>query len=88
MCHSVEYIYAPSMNAYTQYDTILRQIKDTDRNRLVCVVLGPTAKVLVYDLAQAGYQAWDMGHYFKDYDAYLRKRPRTGEEIAKFYQPD
>ncbi len=88
VCCSVEYIYAPSMNAYTQYDTILRQIKDTDRNRLVCVVLGPTAKALVYDLAQAGYQAWDMGHYFKDYDAYLRKRPRTGEEIAKFYQPD
>ena len=29
------------------------RIKDTDRNRLVCVVLGPTAKVLVYDLAQA-----------------------------------
>ena len=88
VCHSVNYIYAPSMNAYTKYDDILRQILSTDTKRLVCVVLGPTAKILVSDLAKAGYQAWDMGHYFKDYDAYLRKRPRTGEEIAKFYQPD
>lgn len=88
VCHSVHYIYAPSMNAYSQYQAILEKVKATEKERLVCVVLGPTAKVLVYDLAKAGYQAWDMGHYFKDYDAYLRKKPRTGEEIAKFYQPD
>lgn len=88
VCHSVKYIYAPSMNAYSQYDAILKKVAGTDKNRLVCVVLGPAAKALIYDLTQAGYQAWDMGHYFKDYDAYLKKRPRTGEEIAKFYQPD
>ena len=88
VCRSVEYIQAPSMNAYSQYDTILQQVLATDKTRLVCVVLGPTAKVLVYDLVKAGYQAWDMGHYFKDYDAYRRKKPRTAEEIAKFYQPD
>lgn len=88
VCRSVEYVYAPSMNAYAKYDAILQQILTTDKKRLVCVVLGPTAKVLVYDLHQAGYQAWDMGHYFKDYDAYKKQRPRTGEEIARFYQPD
>lgn len=88
VCRSVEYVYAPSMNAYSKYNAILQQVLATDKERLVCVVLGPTAKVLVYDLHQAGYQAWDMGHYFKDYDAYKKQRPRTGEEIAKFYQPD
>ena len=88
VCHSLEYIQAPSMNAYSKYDAILQKVLDTDKSRLVCVILGPTAKVLTYDLAKAGYQAWDMGHYFKDYDAYRKKRPRTGEEIAKFYQPD
>lgn len=88
VCKSVEYIYAPSMNAYSEYDEILKQILRTDKNRLVCIVLGPTAKVLVYDLYKEGYQAWDMGHYFKDYDAYRKKKPRTAEEISKFYQPD
>lgn len=88
VCKSVEYIYAPSMNAYSEYDEILKQILRTDKNRLICVVLGPTAKVLVYDLHKEGYQAWDMGHYFKDYDAYCKKKPRTAEEISKFYQPD
>lgn len=88
VCNSVEYVYAPSMNAYSKYNEILKQVLTTDKNRLVCIVLGPTAKVLTYDLYREGYLAWDMGHYFKDYDAYRRRKPRTGEEIAKFYQPD
>ena len=88
VCRSVEYIYAPSINAFSRYDEILAAALKTDKNRLVCIVLGPTAKVLVYDLHQNGYQAWDMGHYFKDYDSYIRKRPRTEAEIAQFYKPD
>jgi hypothetical protein len=88
ICKSVKFISAPSMNAYSQYKEILKDILHTDRNRLVCIVLGPTAKVLVYDLYKKGYQAWDMGHYFKDYDAYMKKRPRTEAEITQFYKPD
>jgi glycosyltransferase family protein len=88
VCKSVQYIYAPSMNAYSQYKKILKEVLHTKSNRLVCIVLGPTAKVLVYDLYKKGYQAWDMGHYFKDYDAYMKKRPRTQAEITQFYKPD
>lgn len=88
VCNSVDYIYGPSMNAYSQYDKLLEQAKKTDKNRLILVILGPTAKVLVYDLFKAGYTAWDMGHYLKDYDAYKKQRPRTEAEIAQFYKPD
>lgn len=88
VCKSVEFIIAPSMNAYAEYDQLLRDVLKTSKKRLVCIVLGPTAKVLVYDLHKKGYQAWDMGHYFKDYDAYMRKKPRTEAEIAQFYKPD
>ncbi len=87
-CKSVEFVYAPSMNAFSKYNEILESTLKTDKNRLVCIVLGPAAKVLVYDLYKKGYQAWDMGHYFKDYDAYMKKRPRTEAEIAGFYKPD
>lgn len=88
VCQSVEFVYGPSMNAYAQYDNLLERAKKIDKNRLVLVILGPTAKVLVYDLHKAGYTAWDIGHYLKDYDAYKRQRPRTEAEIAQFYKPD
>lgn len=88
VCNSVEYVYGPSMNAYSEYDKLLEQAKKIDKNRLVLAILGPTAKVLVYDLYKAGYTAWDMGHYLKDYDAYKRQRPRTEAEITQFYKPD
>lgn len=87
-CKSVEFVTAPSMNAYADYDRLLREVLKTSKKRLVCIVLGPTAKVLAYDLHRKGYQAWDMGHYFKDYDAYMRREPRTASEIAQFYKPD
>ena len=88
VCKSVEFVTAPSMNAFADYDRLLREVLKTSRKRLVCIVLGPTAKVLACDLHKKGYQAWDMGHYFKDYDAYMRKKPRTASEIAQFYKPD
>ena len=88
VCHSVEYVYGPSMNAYSHYEKLLEQAKKIDKNRLILVILGPTAKVLVYDLYKAGYTAWDIGHYLKDYDAYKKQRPRTEAEITQFYKPD
>lgn len=88
VCRSVEFITAASMNAYADYDNLLKEALKTSKKRLVCIVLGPTAKVLAYDLHKKGYQAWDMGHYFKDYDAYMKKRPRTAAEITLFYKPD
>lgn len=88
VCKSVEFVTAPGMNAYAKYNELLELALKTNKKRLVCIVLGPTAKVLVYDLYKRGYQAWDMGHYFKDYDAYMKKKPRTDEEIIQFYKPD
>ena len=55
-CRSVDFITAPSMNAYADYDNLLRQALKTSKKRLVCIVLGPTAKVLAYDLHRKGHQ--------------------------------
>ncbi|GFI21976.1 hypothetical protein IMSAGC011_00749 [Lachnospiraceae bacterium] len=88
VCKSVDFITAPSMNAFEKYDSLLRAVLRTGKEKLVCIVLGPTAKVLAWDLHKRGYQAWDMGHYFKDYDAYMKKKPQTESEIIQFYKPD
>lgn len=88
VCHSVEYIFAPSKDAFSQYSDILAKAMDIKEDRIICVILGPTAKVLVYDLFKKGRIAWDIGHYLKDYDAYMKKNPRTETEIVQFYRPD
>lgn len=88
VCGDVEYIYGPSRDAYDQYDLLLKRALEIESERVICVILGPTAKVLVYDLYQNGRIAWDIGHYLKDYDSYMRQQPRTDAEIEAFFKPD
>lgn len=88
VCADVEYIYGPPRDAYDQHDKLLKKALETDRERILCVILGPAAKVLVYDLYKNGRIAWDIGHYLKDYDSYMRQQPRTDEEIEAFFKPD
>ena len=85
---SIEYLYAPTNNAFDEYDSILNRAKSIDKNKIVFIVLGPTATVLAYDLALLGYRALDMGHIAKDYDAYRKKVPSTSENICEFFAPE
>ncbi len=85
---SLDYQFAPSSNAFEMYDELLKQAMRIDRNRLVIIILGPTATVLAYDLAKQGYQALDFGHIAKDYDFYCKQVPHTNETIANFFKPD
>ena len=47
-----------------------------------------TAKVMVMDLTTLGYMAWDIGHFAKDYNAFMTKSEKNKENIAKFWAPD
>jgi len=88
VCDSVEYIYGPSRDAYDQYKELLKKALAVNKERVICVILGPAAKVLVYALYKNGRTAWDIGHYLKDYDSYMRQQPRTDAEIEAFFKPD
>lgn len=88
VCESVEYIYGPSKDAYNKYPQLLKKALAVAKERVICVILGPAAKVLVYDLYKNGRTAWDIGHYLKDYDSYIRQKPRTDKEIEAFFKPD
>ncbi len=88
VCNTVEYLFMPRKNAYEIYNVILEKVLSTDPKKIVCAILGPTAKVLVYDLHKQGRIAWDIGHYLKDYDSYMRKQVITGESIQNFFKPD
>lgn len=68
---SLKRILAPTINAYDKYDDILNAALEVSKNCLILVVLGPTAKILVYDLMKKGYQAIDIGQIDMDYEWYL-----------------
>lgn len=87
--NSVEYIYAPSKDAFTHYDEILLNAKQIDKNKVVVIILGPTAKILAYDLAKEGYQALDLGHIAKSYDWYLKNKTTLNmKDAVDFFNPD
>lgn len=84
----INYLHAPSKNAFTSYYDILREASNIDKGDLIAIILGPTAKPLVYDLHKLGYQALDMGHIAKDYDAYIKGYARNKKFITAFFSPD
>ena len=48
--------------------SIKQAVREHADNRLILTMLGPTAKVLVYDLVQEGYRALDIGHIDSEYE--------------------
>lgn len=75
----VSRIIVPDKNAFDYYDIILRAAMTYGRNRLILISVGPTATVLAYDLALAGYWAIDIGQIDIEYEWYIRKK---GERCA------
>ena len=65
---SLERIIAPSKNAFDKYSELLSLSRKYGQGKLILLMLGPTAKVLAYDLSQLGYQAIDIGHIDSEYE--------------------
>lgn len=80
---------APSSNAFSKYDDIIREIETkVPKNYIVCLILGQTATVMVADLTDKGYLAWDIGHLPKDYNAYMNKMARSKENLESYWKAD
>lgn len=70
---SLQRILCPSKNAFSRYNEILEITKKVGENKLILIALGPTATVLSYDLALAGFWAVDIGHVDVEYMWFLEK---------------
>lgn len=66
--NSVSRLICPAQNAYDKLEEILCAVKKHGKNKLILIMLGPTAKVLVYRLYQEQYQALDIGHIDSEYE--------------------
>ena len=77
------------MNAYNQYNEILLQAQSISKNKLILIILGPTATILAYDLSKLGYRALDIGHLAKDYNAWKMKLQTNDIKVVQnFFAPD
>ena len=85
---SLEYIYIPTCNAFDKYDSIIERAKQIDKNRLICLIAGPTAKLLAFDMVNKGYRVLDIDHLAKDYNAYKTNMTTDAKSIGKFFEPD
>lgn len=60
-----EFLYIPNKNAFAAYAQILTDIKKYDTSWLIYMEAGATASVLAWDLSKDGWQAFDMGDFYK-----------------------
>lgn len=69
---SVKRIICPSSNAYSKVQKIKNTILRFKDNRLILLMLGPTAKIIVSDLAGIKNQMIEIGHIDSEYEWFLR----------------
>lgn len=55
-------IYAPSVQAFKEFDRIILECRIFSKDHLFLLAVGPTATVLAYELGTLGHQAIDIGH--------------------------
>ena len=82
---SVQRILCPPENAYAKYKEIESEASKQDKKKLVLLSLGPTAKVVAYDLFLLGYRVVDIGHIDMEYEMFLRKETKQVKVQHKYF---
>ena len=89
---SVSRIICPSKNAFNSYEEIKTCINKYGPGKLVLLMLGPTAKVLAYELSAEGFTAIDLGHIDSEYEWYKmgvkKKTKLSGKHTAEWNTDD
>lgn len=71
---SIKRIICPSQNSYSIKDKIIDYVKENiDKDSLICLSLGPAAKIIGYELYKMGYRILDLGHLDSEYEWCLCK---------------
>lgn len=65
---SVRRILAPSAQAFSKYDELLKEVKTHGKEPLYILALGPTATIMAYDLCVEGFTAIDLGNIDTEYE--------------------
>jgi len=61
------FVFVPSREAIGYYDSLMKSICAFDKDYIVYLEVGAVATLLAWDLAKLGYQALDVGDFYKRY---------------------
>jgi glycosyltransferase family protein len=78
-------ILCPPENAYSCHEEILQEALKLPTTTLVLLSLGPTAKVIAYELFKKGYRVVDIGHIDMEYEMFLRKETKQVKVPHKYF---
>ena len=78
-------IICPPENAFLKYEEIKKEALKIDKDKLILVSLGPTAKVLAYDLFLLGYRIIDIGHIDMEYEMFIRGEKKLTKVPNKYF---
>lgn len=81
---SIKRIICPAENSFAKYEEIFSCIKDNANERLVLLVLGPTATILSFDLAKEGIRSIDIGNMDMEYEWFIRKTTKKIKIQGKY----
>ena len=82
---SIKRILCPPEDAFSKYDSIKNEAIKVPKNSLILLSLGPTAKVLAYDMFLLGYRVIDIGHIDMEYEMFLRKETKQVKVPYKYF---
>ena len=82
-CGDIKRILVPDKNAFEMYKEILFASKKYGKDRLIISILGPTATVLTYDLANDGFWAIDLGQVDTEYEWFVHDAPNRCDVLYK-----
>lgn len=81
---SLKRILCPTQNAFEKYEEIFKEACKNSKNKIILLSLGPTAKILAYNLYKEGYQVLDIGHIDLEYEWYLQGATKKVQIKNKF----
>ena len=73
---SVQRILTLDRNCFDLYDKLICSVKEFGNDKLILMILGPTATVMAHDLALDGFWAIDIGQLDIEYEWFLRQVDR------------
>lgn len=82
---SLKRILCPAENAFSKYEEIKKECLKVPKDSLVLISLGPTAKVLAYEMFLLGYQVIDIGHTDMEYEMFLRRETALVKVPYKYF---
>ena len=82
---SIKRILCPPEDAYSKYEEIKKEAMKISKDKMILLSLGPTAKVLAYDMFLAGYRVIDIGHVDMEYEMFLQKADKQVKVKYKYF---